>query len=191
MGCVDKFDSPDKISSPLSLRNFVPTNFPLSRQTTSHTHVHLVPSEIKMLKNTVLRQARLCRAVPNAYRSIVTATRSTFRPAKLSHPQSWNSGARSLAGPSISHFAGSRNYSAGAAEQRVESSSQAASPGAVTRFADLASLGVHPNLVSAITEGMQYDDMTEVQALTINPALSGQGYVRCIHFLDFVRPRLG
>jgi len=31
--------------------------------------------------------------------------------------------------------------------------------------------GVHPNLVDAITKGMGYNDMTPVQAKTINPAL--------------------
>lgn len=45
--------------------------------------------------------------------------------------------------------------------------------GLVTQFADLVKLGVDPNLVSAITQGMGYDKMTEVQTLTINPAMKG------------------
>ncbi|KAH7160793.1 P-loop containing nucleoside triphosphate hydrolase protein [Dactylonectria macrodidyma] len=44
-----------------------------------------------------------------------------------------------------------------------------------TKFSHLE--GVHPNLVEAITRGMGYDDMTPVQAKTINPALKGTDIV--------------
>ncbi|KAI8963810.1 DEAD-domain-containing protein [Daldinia sp. FL1419] len=43
----------------------------------------------------------------------------------------------------------------------------------VTRFEDLSKLGVHERIVRAITVDMGYDTMTEVQSLTINPALKG------------------
>lgn len=43
----------------------------------------------------------------------------------------------------------------------------------VTRFEDLTKLGVNHHIVKAITEDMKYDVMTEVQSLTINPALKG------------------
>lgn len=46
-------------------------------------------------------------------------------------------------------------------------------PDIVTKFADLKQLGIHPNLLEAITSGMQYDTMTPVQSMTINPALKG------------------
>ncbi|KAI1505296.1 ATP-dependent RNA helicase mss116 [Biscogniauxia marginata] len=48
-----------------------------------------------------------------------------------------------------------------------------ASSGLVTQFRDLTKLGVNETLVRALTEGMKYDTMTEVQSLTINPALKG------------------
>lgn len=41
------------------------------------------------------------------------------------------------------------------------------------RFGDLTKLGVHPNLLDAITKDMGYDTMTDVQAKTITPALKG------------------
>ncbi|KAI1461382.1 ATP-dependent RNA helicase mss116 [Annulohypoxylon moriforme] len=43
----------------------------------------------------------------------------------------------------------------------------------VTRFEDLAKLGVDERIVRAITQDMGYDTMTDVQSLTINPALKG------------------
>ncbi|KAI1142297.1 DEAD-domain-containing protein [Hypoxylon sp. FL0543] len=43
----------------------------------------------------------------------------------------------------------------------------------VTRFEDLKRLGVDERIVRAITQDMKYDEMTEVQSLTINPALKG------------------
>ena len=46
--------------------------------------------------------------------------------------------------------------------------------GPITRFADLSQLGVNPTLVSAITRGMGYENMTDVQSQTIQPALAGK-----------------
>ncbi|KAI0888924.1 ATP-dependent RNA helicase mss116 [Annulohypoxylon maeteangense] len=43
----------------------------------------------------------------------------------------------------------------------------------VTRFEDLAKLGVDERIIRAITQDMRYDTMTDVQSLTINPALKG------------------
>ncbi|KAI1470746.1 DEAD-domain-containing protein [Daldinia caldariorum] len=43
----------------------------------------------------------------------------------------------------------------------------------VTRFEDLTKLGVDERIIRAITVDMGYDTMTEVQSLTINPALKG------------------
>lgn len=43
----------------------------------------------------------------------------------------------------------------------------------VTRFADLTKLDVNHRIIQAITDDMGYDTMTEVQSLTINPAIKG------------------
>ncbi|KAI1409679.1 DEAD-domain-containing protein [Hypoxylon sp. FL1857] len=43
----------------------------------------------------------------------------------------------------------------------------------VNRFKDLTKLGVDERIIRAITDDMKYDTMTEVQSLTINPALKG------------------
>jgi hypothetical protein len=44
----------------------------------------------------------------------------------------------------------------------------------ITRFADMAQLGVNDALINAITSGMRYENMTDVQSMTINPALAGK-----------------
>ncbi|KAI1752597.1 DEAD-domain-containing protein [Xylaria castorea] len=46
-----------------------------------------------------------------------------------------------------------------------------------TRFGELDKLGVHERLIEALTKGMGYDAMTEVQSMTINPALKGTDMV--------------
>jgi len=43
----------------------------------------------------------------------------------------------------------------------------------VTRFSELPKLGVNEGLVRALTQGMRYENMTEVQSMTINSALKG------------------
>ncbi|ORY63157.1 ATP-dependent RNA helicase [Pseudomassariella vexata] len=70
----------------------------------------------------------------------------------------------------------SRFYSQQSAVQREDANSQstpAPPSGLITRFADLDQVGVHPALLDAITRGMGYDIMTDVQAKTINPAMNG------------------
>ncbi|KAJ8128470.1 hypothetical protein O1611_g5164 [Lasiodiplodia mahajangana] len=47
----------------------------------------------------------------------------------------------------------------------------------VTRFSELSQLGVNERLVQALTQGMGYDAMTEVQSMAINPALKGTDMV--------------
>lgn len=66
----------------------------------------------------------------------------------------------------------SRNYSDGTAA--AESRSGGGQPDRVTRFADLAPLGVHENILKSILEDMQYETMTDVQSMSINPALQGK-----------------
>lgn len=59
------------------------------------------------------------------------------------------------------------------ADASAELVQETAAPGEVTKFRDLAALGVHNNLLSSIIDGMGYESMTQVQAKTINPALKG------------------
>ncbi|KAM0275885.1 hypothetical protein ACHAQH_007317 [Verticillium albo-atrum] len=63
---------------------------------------------------------------------------------------------------------------AGAAVEPEQSSDANAQP---TRFDELPSLGVHPNLVKNITNGMGYENMSDVQTQTITPALKGTDLV--------------
>ncbi|KAI9171168.1 ATP-dependent RNA helicase cyt-19 [Paramyrothecium foliicola] len=68
-----------------------------------------------------------------------------------------------------------KHYSSAAAAQEAEAPSAPA--GEITRFEDLSSLGVHRNLIKAITEDMGYETMTPVQAKTIVSALKGTDIV--------------
>lgn len=43
----------------------------------------------------------------------------------------------------------------------------------ISRFSELGKLGVNQGLVDALTRGMGYENMTEVQSMTINSALKG------------------
>lgn len=65
-----------------------------------------------------------------------------------------------------------RAYSSEAAAEKVESPADAVSEN-VEAFAELEKLGVHRNLLDAIIKDMGYENMTPVQAKTINPALKG------------------
>lgn len=70
----------------------------------------------------------------------------------------------------------SRLYSNESAARSSDANAESAPAGSkelVTRFADLSKLGVHPSLISAITEGMNYETMTDVQTMTVNAALNG------------------
>ncbi|KAF4126737.1 ATP-dependent RNA helicase MSS116, mitochondrial [Geosmithia morbida] len=49
--------------------------------------------------------------------------------------------------------------------------------GMVMEFKNLESIGVHPKLIESITQGLGYENMTPVQAKTINPALKGTDIV--------------
>ncbi|KAI1806147.1 DEAD-domain-containing protein [Daldinia bambusicola] len=60
-----------------------------------------------------------------------------------------------------------------AASARTQTDDSPASIYNVTRFEDLTKLGVDERIIRAITVDMKYDTMTEVQSLTINPALKG------------------
>lgn len=118
-----------------------------------------------MFKRQLLRQARACRAVRASPSSLSTLgcgaapkPSVTYRPAVLAS--------------SISRQIIARNYSSASAAQ--ESQEDARSDGLITRFADLKSIGVHDNLLRAITDDMKYEEMTDVQSMSINPALKGK-----------------
>ena len=66
----------------------------------------------------------------------------------------------------------SRLYSTETVAAAVQPAQETASDEVVS-FDGLSDLGVHKNLLRAITDDMGYGTMTPVQAKTINPALKG------------------
>jgi len=117
-----------------------------------------------MFKGLVGRQALLCR-VPGLRSVALPIARNAIQPAK----KQW--AVRSV-------IASQRCYTS--SSPRLQQSAAAAAPVQeavsgqdVTQFTQLPQLGVHPNVVRAITDGMGYRDMTDVQSKTINPAMTG------------------
>lgn len=82
---------------------------------------------------------------------------TTYRPAALA--------------TSISRGIIARGYSSTSAAESQDGKNQ---DERITRFADLEGLGVHPHLIRAIVDDMKYEDMTDVQSMSINPALKGK-----------------
>lgn len=125
----------------------------------------LFSSTHKMLKRQLLRQARTCRALrasPSSLSGLIfnasPKPSAFYKPAVLAN--------------SISRQIISRNYSSAAAAAEAQDGSNQSN--LITRFADLSSLGVHPNILKSIVEDMGYESMTEVQSMSINPALQGK-----------------
>ncbi|KAK4463695.1 ATP-dependent RNA helicase [Cladorrhinum samala] len=119
-----------------------------------------------MMKTSILRSAAACR-VGLAARSaqiISRPTASARAVARVPLAASYR--------PSNSLL---RYYSSESAA-RQEGSAPAAN-GPVTKFGDLGTLGVHKAVVDSIVSGMGYENMTEVQSMTINSALSGKDIV--------------
>lgn len=75
-----------------------------------------------------------------------------------------------------------------AASPRADTDDSPASLYNVTRFEDLTKLGVNERIIRAITVDMKYDTMTEVQAMTVNPALKGVDLYAKHH--NLVHPQL-
>lgn len=122
-----------------------------------------------MFKASALRQVRLCRiAGPNAG-SALAAFRTTLRSTQTSSalnttgPISYNGIGRTL-----------RQYSHAAAETTSPAAHSQEPPRKLSKFSELGDLGVHDHVVSAITRGMKYEDMTDVQSATIHAALAGK-----------------
>ncbi|KAK9774781.1 putative P-loop containing nucleoside triphosphate hydrolase protein [Seiridium cardinale] len=132
-----------------------------------------------MFKASFPRHARLGNV---ARRQLSTLT--TLRPIRiqsLEQQQQQLSAVRASINPARLQTLLPRFYSSEAtAQQTRDNASDAdadAGPQLVTKFPHLSNLGVHEKLVSAITEGMKYEDMTDVQSLTINQALRGTDLV--------------
>ena len=129
-----------------------------------------------MFKASIQRQAHLGNV---ARRQLSLRAVSTLRSPPLIRSTQAISGqslSRAALRPiSLINHVTSRYYSAEAAAVRSEedADSGASSSGLVTRFEDLTKLGVDKNLVNALTRGMGYETMTEVQSMTINPAMKG------------------
>lgn len=124
---------------------------------------HLVAN---MFKRQLLRQARACRGLRVSPSSLLALgsglaprTATTCRPAVLT--------------ASVSRQIIQRAYSSAAAAAESDNNGGNTN-GLITRFADLSTLGVHESLISAITKGMGYETMTDVQSMSINPALQGK-----------------
>lgn len=114
-----------------------------------------------------MRQAQVCRGLRASPSSILASgsglaprSATTYRPAILA--------------ASFSRQIIQRSYSSATAAAATQSDNGGQSNGLITRFADLSSLGVHENLIRAITEGLGYEKMTDVQSMSINPALQGK-----------------
>lgn len=119
-----------------------------------------------MFRRQLLRQARACRGLRASPSSLLASgstlaprTATTHRPALLT--------------ASISRQIIQRAYSSAAATAESDSNGEN-SNGLITRFADLTTLGVHDSLIGAITQGFGYEKMTDVQSMSINPALQGK-----------------
>lgn len=117
-----------------------------------------------MFTRQILQRARACVNVRVAPASLTSLRSSTV-------PRLAASGRLAVAATSINRQFIVRYYSG---EAVATSNARPSSNGLITRFADLASLNVHENILKAITDDMGYEEMTEVQAMSVNPALQGR-----------------
>ncbi|KAK0627209.1 ATP-dependent RNA helicase [Immersiella caudata] len=122
-----------------------------------------------MMKTSVMRQARFARvALQTASRVQVVSRPILSAPSAVaSTPRALAASCRPL-GSSLLRF-----YSSEAAAPDAGATSHAP----ITKFADLGSLGVNDAIVRSITEGMRYENMTDVQSATINAGLDGKDLV--------------
>lgn len=124
-----------------------------------------------MLKSA-LRQSRLCR-LPIAARPLQLASKISTRSLARS-TQSRPSIVATCRLPALWSRSYSATADATATPQDSSAEASAEGEGLVTRFEDLSTLGVHENVVSAITKGMGYETMSQVQSMTIQSALAGK-----------------
>ncbi|KAJ8119844.1 hypothetical protein ONZ43_g3294 [Nemania bipapillata] len=127
-----------------------------------------------MFKASIQRQARL---------SHVARRLSTVSVARNARPETLANLRQASSQPALRHLAPrlalSQLYSTQSAIAQANREGEFAPvpSAAVTRFSELSQLGVNERLVQALTEGMGYDAMTEVQSMAINPALKGTDMV--------------
>ncbi|KAH8680897.1 P-loop containing nucleoside triphosphate hydrolase protein [Xylariales sp. PMI_506] len=123
-----------------------------------------------MFKASLQRHALLSRAVCGQL-----STTAAARSLRTQHFPQARGFLLKPANTPIRTFTASRLYLSEATAEQSENN--ASEPGnsseTIKRFSELGTLGVHPTIVRSITEGMRYEDMTDVQSLTINPALRG------------------
>ncbi|KAK4103650.1 DEAD-domain-containing protein [Parathielavia hyrcaniae] len=120
-----------------------------------------------MMRTALLRQAATAR-VAVAARPAQAAYRASSAALGLSRPAWTATAAVSRSSASLLRF-----YSS----ESAATAPSANSSGLITRFADLPRLGVNNQLVHSIVRGMGYENMTEVQSMTINAALAGKDVV--------------
>lgn len=116
-----------------------------------------------MMRTSLLRQAAASR-VALAARPAQAALRASSAALAIASPSQRVAAVYRPASSLLRFYSGES-----AAAHPEQSGSQL-----ITRFADLTTIGVHPQLTDAITKGMGYETMTDVQAMTINPALAGK-----------------
>ncbi|KAJ2900590.1 hypothetical protein MKZ38_002386 [Zalerion maritima] len=134
------------------------------------------PFYSKMMRPYLQRSAQLGRSV-STQSSILRVCRPALSLAAIHHattssaPQSTTVSSRSHNhGPSLARF-----YST---EAVAHAPSVSGSNGpAITKFADLESLGVNPAIVQSVVQGMGYETMSDVQAKTIPIGVSGKDIV--------------
>ncbi|PSR77127.1 P-loop containing nucleoside triphosphate hydrolase protein [Coniella lustricola] len=135
-----------------------------------------------MLKRQLLTQARVCRAVrPATSSASCLASLASSSSSSLSSSSSSCSALRAsttsrpaLVAAALSRQIIARAYSSAAAEAGHEGE---APSGPINRFAELDTVGVHRNIIRAIVGDMKYEKMTDVQAMSMNPALAGKDIV--------------
>ncbi|GAP82466.2 putative dead box RNA helicase protein [Rosellinia necatrix] len=129
-----------------------------------------------MFKASIQRQVRL------GYVARQLCTLSSRRNIRTEHLAVLHQ-APASSQPALRHLipqqALSRLYSTESAAAQVNGEDDSAqhSSGPITRFSELSRLGVNNALIDALTRGMGYDSMTEVQTMSINAALEGTDMV--------------
>ncbi|CAK7228160.1 hypothetical protein SCUCBS95973_006786 [Sporothrix curviconia] len=141
-----------------------------------------------MFRTAVLRAARLPRVAGVSSSSIVAGLCNVALPTTS---LSQTAALQGRAMPALSQAARfARFYSDNATatatataepqsqtESKTEPETEPESPGLITRFADLSKLNVHGAIINSLTQRMRYENMTQVQSMTIAPALEGKDIV--------------
>jgi ATP-dependent RNA helicase MSS116, mitochondrial len=136
-----------------------------------------------MWKQSVAREARLISRLAISSPAICPSTHLRFVARPLSVARTYSSRPTILRTAALLR---SRNYATEATAEAVDEVEAATpgGPGRPKRFTELLNMGVHPNLVRQITDGMKYETMSDVQSLTIVPALSGKDMYASVYALS-------